>query len=111
MIAPDDKRMISGAVEAARRDAGAPPASTRQQPGHSSANNPSLPRASTHAPRRDFRDDRVSDSYVPTAGTSGSLASRLGDPGLPPRPTTFDHSRDGDRSDLEGQRKRPASGA
>lgn len=106
MIAPEDKRMLNSTMDAVRREATAP--SARQQINHPPSHAPSLHRPSTHTPRRDFRDDRGPDSHGPTASGSGSLASRIGDSGLPPRPT-FDHGRDGDRSDLEGQRKRPAS--
>ena len=104
MIAPDDKRMLSSTFEAARRDreTEAPP-SGRQQSSH----NTPASRAPPHGSRR---DDRGADSYVPSANANAtaSLASRIDGSNLPPRPA-FDHVWDGDRSDMEGQRKRTAS--
>jgi hypothetical protein len=110
MITPDDKRMLSSTFEAVRRDremAEASP-SGRQQAGHPPNHGVPLSRVSAHGPRREFREDRGSDSYVPPANSTASLASRIEVPSLPPRPA-FDQGRDGDRSDVEG-RKRTASG-
>jgi hypothetical protein len=100
MLNETDKNMLANVVRSKRDTTDTPP--HRSQ----SSNVPPSGGSSSRGPRH--RDDRAGETFPPPAASS--LASRIADSSLPPRPAQNVSRDNADKSDRDSQRKRTVSG-